>query len=75
MYVIVEYFVGVAGLAAARTILDSGGGHTVTVLEARSRVGGRIWTLTQAEAQAKSPGVNVVGGEVDMGASWCHGCG
>jgi len=33
---------GAAGLAAAREL--SGAGKSVAVLEARSRIGGRIWT-------------------------------
>ncbi len=33
---------GMAGLAAARTLVDAG--WTVVVLEARFRTGGRIWT-------------------------------
>ncbi len=33
---------GIAGLAAARTLHDQG--RTVTVLEARTRIGGRVWT-------------------------------
>ncbi|MEV0674895.1 FAD-dependent oxidoreductase [Actinosynnema sp. NPDC050436] len=47
---------GIAGLAAARTLHDLG--YPVTVLEARDRVGGRIWTDRDG---------------VDLGAHWIHG--
>jgi monoamine oxidase len=48
-----------AGLAAARELLANG--YRVTVLEARSRIGGRIWTDTS------------IGAPVDLGASWIQG--
>ncbi|MTE13623.1 FAD-dependent oxidoreductase [Nocardia sp. CT2-14] len=51
---------GIAGLAAARALADRG--QDVVVLEARDRIGGRIWTSTQW------PDV-----PVDLGASWIHG--
>lgn len=51
---------GVSGLAAARHLADHG--RTVTVLEGRDRIGGRIWTDTSW------PGV-----PMDLGASWIHG--
>lgn len=50
---------GVAGLAAARTLRDAG--RHVIVLEARGRIGGRIWTD------------HTLGGAVDLGATWIHG--
>lgn len=50
---------GVAGLTAARLLASAG--SRVVVLEARDRVGGRVWTDRS-------------GGPVtDLGASWIHG--
>lgn len=51
---------GIAGLAAARDLHRAG--LRVTVLEARDRVGGRVWT------DRTGPGA-----PLDMGASWIHG--
>ena len=50
---------GVAGLAAARALRDAG--HAVIVLEARERIGGRVWTDERD------------GYVADLGASWIHG--
>lgn len=50
---------GMAGLVAARLLHDSG--CHVTVLEARNRLGGRIWTDQRW------------GAPCDLGASWVHG--
>ncbi|WP_282836761.1 flavin monoamine oxidase family protein [Microbacterium flavum] len=50
---------GIAGLTAARLL--AGAGRRVVVLEARDRIGGRVWT-------------DRTGGFVtDRGASWIHG--
>jgi hypothetical protein len=38
------------------------GGMTVTVLEARDRLGGRVWTLKDSK-----------GKPIEMGAQWIHG--
>ncbi len=50
---------GVAGLTAARLLSREGG--RVVVLEARDRVGGRVWTDRRG------------GRATDLGASWIHG--
>ena len=53
---------GVAGLAAAQRLRSAG--HDVLVLEARDRLGGRVFTSTHW----RGPGM-------DLGASWIHGAG
>lgn len=50
---------GIAGLAAARTLTKRG--RKVLVLEARNRIGGRMWTDSS------------LGLPLDLGASWIHG--
>ena len=50
---------GMAGLVAARLLHDSG--FLVTVLEARNRLGGRLWTD------------HTLGIPCDLGGSWIHG--
>ncbi|WP_370289176.1 flavin monoamine oxidase family protein [Nocardioides sp.] len=52
---------GMSGLAAARHLADAGA--RVQVLEARDRLGGRIWTSDAWDFP------------VDLGASWIHGTG
>ncbi len=52
---------GVAGLSAA-TELRANGFDDVVVLEARDRIGGRVWTDTIGD-----------GFPIDLGASWIHG--
>lgn len=51
---------GISGLSAAKTL--AGYGHTVVVLEARTRIGGRI------DTSSLWPGT-----PVDLGAAWIHG--
>ena len=50
---------GVAGLTLARALADAG--VDVVVLEARNRIGGRVWT------------VDLGGVPVDLGGAWVHG--
>ena len=50
---------GMAGLAAARILHDTG--LQVTIVEARNRLGGRTWTSDS------------LGAACDLGASWIHG--
>jgi monoamine oxidase len=52
---------GVAGLTAARALAESG--RTVLLLEARDRVGGRVWTRHESESAVP----------VELGAEFIHG--
>lgn len=51
---------GMAGISAARKLADAG--RSVVLLEARNRIGGRVWTNKTWEGAA-----------LDLGASWIHG--
>jgi monoamine oxidase len=51
---------GVAGLSAARDLVDAG--KNVTIVEARDRIGGRMWTQTGA-----------LSAPVELGAQFIHG--
>ncbi len=50
---------GVAGLGAARDLVAAG--RPVVVVEARDRIGGRVWSVDMGDAV------------VDLGGSWLHG--
>lgn len=52
---------GVAGLTAARALAESG--HSILVLEARDRVGGRVWTRHETDTTAP----------IELGAEFIHG--
>lgn len=60
-YDVIVIGAGAAGLAAAHTLASAG--RSVLVLEARSRIGGRVWTRHM-------PGLGV---PVEMGAEFIHG--
>lgn len=51
---------GLSGLQAARSLSDVG--ITAVVLEARSRVGGKAWSIADKEAE----------GFIDLGAEWLN---
>lgn len=52
---------GVAGLTAARALADSG--RSVLLLEARDRVGGRVWTRHESDTPVP----------IELGAEFIHG--
>jgi monoamine oxidase len=56
---------GVAGLAAARELIAAGA--TITVVEARDRVGGRVWTIRDgfADGQHAEGGGDLIEGQHD----------
>eukprot|EP00475_Leptophrys_vorax_P037047 TRINITY_DN63368_c0_g1_i1.p1 TRINITY_DN63368_c0_g1~~TRINITY_DN63368_c0_g1_i1.p1 ORF type:complete len:492 (-),score=30.06 TRINITY_DN63368_c0_g1_i1:226-1701(-) len=58
---------GMSGSTAANQILSKGKGcYQVTILEARDRVGGRMWSRTEAAP----PGAGVKTIRAEMGAQW-----
>jgi monoamine oxidase len=56
---------GLAGMTSAQLLLDNG--FDVQVLEARNRIGGRLWTSSDIFS------FNGQGVPIDVGASWIHG--
>lgn len=56
---------GVAGLNAGRLLAEAG--RRVAILEARGRIGGRIWTLALPSGQSPLPMA------VELGAEFIHG--
>src|SRR5262245_24245584 len=56
---------GLAGLAAARELIAAGA--TITVVEARDRVGGRVWTIRDgfADGQHAEAGGDLIEGQHD----------
>eukprot|EP01050_Picozoa_sp_SAG11_P003807 SAG11_NODE_225_length_12064_cov_7.850815_10_plen_221_part_00 len=70
---------GMSGLATARTLLDNWGAESdesvpmgglhIDVLEARNRVGGRMWTK---DGDSSSLVTSPMGAEVDLGAGFIH---
>ena len=60
-YEVIVIGAGISGMGAAKELIAQG--CNVTVLEARDRTGGRIYTDVMGTTK------------VDMGASWIHGIG
>lgn len=60
-YEVIVIGAGISGMAAAKELLTQG--CNITVLEARNRTGGRMFTDTMGS------------NKVDMGPSWIHGIG
>lgn len=60
---------GIAGLAAARALREAG--QRVVVLEARDRVGGRVWSVGTRDHQSEDSDNTAT--VTDLGASWIHG--
>ena len=65
---------GPAGLAAARQLHDSG--YSVLVLEARDRLGGRVYTkeFKPCKDGGKAKRKQLPSARIDLGASYIHGC-
>jgi len=61
---------GFAGLAATRRLLDRG--QTVTLLEARDRVGGRVWNRPAADGTVASVGGTWLGKRQDRMFELCR---
>ncbi len=55
---------GLAGLGAAERLVE--GGHAVTILEARSRSGGRVWTVDDGGPAPLELGPEWIGGEGEV---------
>jgi monoamine oxidase len=53
---------GVAGLVAASALAEAG--HSVTILEARERIGGRVYSITDDHPNIP----------IELGAEFIHGC-
>jgi hypothetical protein len=56
---------GIAGMTSAQLLLNNG--YSVTILEARDRIGGRTYTNNQIFSYNGQPV------PIDVGASWIHG--
>ncbi|HEX4109783.1 MAG TPA: flavin monoamine oxidase family protein [Solirubrobacteraceae bacterium] len=64
---------GLSGLVAAREILA--GGHSVIVLEARDRVGGRIWAYDLGGGEVAERGATFIGPTMDHLSALAGGLG
>ncbi len=60
---------GASGLAAARVLADAG--RRVIVLEARERIGGRVWTDRAFAAIPVERGAEFIHGEQADTWRWC----
>src|SRR5215467_8259224 len=64
---------GMAGLVAARLLHDSG--FVVTVLEARDRLGGRVWTANALGVPCDLGGSSIHGADHNPLSQWCAALG